>query len=889
MSMLDSLRYRVRALFHPAAHARDAERELRFHLDLEAAQREHDGAAPEDAEFAARRRLGNKTAVAEGMRRVAGLAWLDATRQDLRFALRGVRRAPGFSLVVTATLALGIGSATAIYSVIDGVLLQPLSIVHPDRVLELQWTPSTPPTDPLQLTVLPVSVPQYRRWQAQLRGFSIISASMPTHGESLGRAPSRALLSSLDTHIRQLRVSKVSANFFAFAGVGPQRGPGFAGVNDADAGRLAVLSDEQWQRLYHRDTHIIGRTILLDGTGYEIVGVMPHGFSFPNETQVWTGLGGPDFDQLVNERTLVLTVFGRLRDGVSLDAARAELRTNFAAASAIDPVLRDYKIRSPNVRKALVERASVPLMAMAICVGFLLLIAAANVTNMLLVRGMSRRHEVAVRLALGAGRARVIRQLTTESLVLAGAGAVAGLGVAWMVTRFVVGQHAIDLPRRGLIGLDASAVIVCILLAIVVGGLCGALPAASVSRDAVESALRRETARHSASVQRRRLRDALVACEVAMSVVLLAGAGLLLKSVRGLMELRPGLTAEGLLTGSIGTSLPESDTIANRAMADAIAARLRAIPGVAVASVSTTYPFGGAITFASGVQTPGVPVTDTVGRYTAIAGIDRDYFRALGVRILRGRAFTTADLGRTDVAIVNEAFAQKYLHDRDPIGQQVRIERVSFEIVGEVESTRTSGGRSATDPATFVPLRASRIFQLGMVVRVKRGDPLRLIPSVQRAVHDAAPGAKLFDLGTLSTLLTDEAAPQHAYLFLLGGFAIAALIVTAVGMYGVISYAVSQRTREIGIRIALGATPNTVRRRVAREGLGLTVTGVATGGALSIVATRVLRSMLFGVAPGDPTVLAAVAVLLAAVALLASWIPARRAAAVDPLIAIRTE
>lgn len=890
MSFFDGLRYRVRALLGAGRHAREAERELRFHLDLEAAQREHDGATPDDAEFAAHRQLGNSTAVAESMRRVAGLAWLDATRQDLAFALRGIRRAPGFSLVATMTLALGIGAATAIYSVVDGVLLRPLPIAHPARVLELQMTRRIPSSDQLELAVQPVSVPQYERWRDRLRSFSIVAATMPTHGESLGRPASRQLLSSLGEHANDVRVSSVSANFFALAGVAPQLGPAFAGAHDPTAGRLAVLSDAMWQRTYNREPQIVGRTLVLDGTAYEIAGVMPRGFNFPDETQVWTELGGPKLSRLTNERTLVLTVFARLRDGVAPDVGRAEVRASFAGAGVTEPSLRDYKPLSPEVRDAMLQRASVPLVVMAICVGVLLLIVAANVTNMLLVRGTSRHHEVAVRLALGAGRGRVVRQLVTESLMLATGGAGAGLGVAVLITRLVVRQQAIDLPRRSMIGLDASAVIVCLLLALVVGVICGALPAVSISRDAVEIALRQETTRHSASLRRRRLRDALIAFEVAMSVVLLTGAGLLVKSVRGLMELRPGLTADRLLTGVAVPTLPDSDTVAIRQMAGLLAARLRAIPGVSVASVSSTYPFGGPITFTSDVGTPGSPVTDSGSRYTVIAGIDRDYFRSIGVRIVRGRAFTDADLARKDVAIVNDAFAQKYFHGRDPIGQRLHTaEYHNLEIVGEVQSTRTSGMRTDPDPATFVPLGAFVIDELGMVIRVNNGNPLRLIPAVQAAVHDAAPAAELLDLGTLSTLLADISAPQREYLLLLAGFAVAALIVTTVGLYGVISFSVAQRTREIGIRIALGAAPNIVRRRVAEHGVGLALVGVLVGGAVSTVATRILRVLLFGVAPGDPTVLAVVAILLAAVALLASWLPARRAAAVDPLIAIRTE
>jgi predicted permease len=890
MSLIDALRYRVRALLGSERHARDAERELRFHLDLEAAQQAHAGATPNDAEFAARRQLGNRTAVAEAMRRAAGLAWLDATRQDLAFALRGMRRAPAFSLVAMATFALGIGGATAIYSVVDAVLLRPLSIARPNRVLELQWTRRTQPADALEPSVLPVSIPQYLRWQRQLRSFSIVAASMGTHYEPLGPPASHTLLSSLGDRAHDVRVAAVSANFFTLAGIAPRLGSGFAGLDDRTAGGLAILSDSLWQHTYDRDPHAIGRTIVLDGRRYEIAGVMPRGFGFPDEAQVWVGLDGPEFGRLSNERTLVLTVFGRVRDALSIDAARAEIRSNFAAASAAEPVLRNYRLLAPTVRNAMVQRASVPLLVMAICVGVLLAIAAANVTNMLLVRATSRHHEIAVRLALGAARSRVVRQLVTESLVLACGGAAAGLGVAFLITRFVVAQHAIALPRRSLIGLDASAVVVCVLLAMVVGILCGALPAASVSRDAVERALRNEATRHSASLRRRRLRDALIAFEVAMSVILLAGTGLLVRSVHDLMELRPGLTADRLLTAGVLPSLPQSDTVAVRQMAATIAARLRALPGASVVSVSSTYPFGGSITFTAGFKTPDSAPGDTSGRYTAISGIDREYFRAIGVRIVRGRAFTDADLARNDVAIVNDAFVQKYFHGRDPIGQRLRgLDARDLEIVGEVESTRTSGMRYAPDPATFLPLGAFGVSELGIVIRVERGNPLRLIPSVENAVHEAAPASTLVDLGTLSTLLYDEAAPQHAYVFLLGGFALAALVVTAVGLFGVISYTVAQRTREIGIRIALGATPNTVRRQVARQGLGLTVAGVAAGAALSLAATRVLRSLLFGVAPGDPMVLVLVAALLVAVALLASWLPARRAARVDPLIAIRTE
>ncbi|MGH7647184.1 MAG: FtsX-like permease family protein, partial [Gemmatimonadaceae bacterium] len=413
--------------------------------------------------------------------------------------------------------------------------------------------------------------------------------------------------------------------------------------------------------------------------------------------------------------------------------------------------------------------------------------------------------------------------------------------------------------------------------------------ALSVSRDAIETTMRSETARHSAGRERRRLRNALIVGQVSLSVVLLVGAGLLVQTLHHLMELRPGLNADGVLTADVELGYPPTDTVARVLAARQIAERLRGMPNVSDASVSTTYPFGGPLSFRD-LRIPGRALPDSANAYTIFAGVDRHYFTTERVRILRGRAFTTQDVSRRDIAIVNDAFVEKFFGSLDPIGSHFTVADWPgpLEIVGVVQGTRIQGDERL-QPTTFVPVAAEGARNLAITLRVTHGDPAAAAPNVERALEQAAPGSHLYYASSLNALMGFQARTPHLYLLIIGGFAIAALVVTAVGLYGAISYSVAQRTREIGIRIALGATPNTVRHQVARQGLGLTVAGVAAGAALSVAATRVLRSLLFGVAPGDPTVLALVATLLVAVALLASWLPARRAAAVDPLIAIRTE
>lgn len=887
--MLERLRYRLRTLLFPARHAREAERELRFHLDLEAAQREHDGASPVDAEFGARRQLGNRTAVAESVRRAAGLGWLDTTRQDLMFALRGFRRAPAFSIVAAATLALGIGAATAIYAVVDAVLLRPLPIAHADRVLDIELVERAPSRRGPP-TVDPVSVPEYLRWRDRLHSFSAIAGNSPTRAMLVGVQPDHKRPWWLQSKANQVQVTPVTPNFFGLVGAAPMLGRAFtAGRNAAADEPTAVLSYAYWRRAYGSDPRAIGRTIVLDGDTYTIVGLMPPDFVFPRETQVWIS-ETPEIEQFRNnEYTFVLSVLGRLRDGVSQAQALAELRTMYPADTVWNRALGTYQVDAPRIRDALVARVEAQLAMMTAFVGLLLLVASANVTNMLLVRGTSRRHEIAVRLALGAGRARIVRQLMTESLMLAALGAIAGMGAAALLTHFLAGADALDLPGRSLIDMDSSVLLAGAIAAAFTGIVCGLVPALSVSRDALETTLRTETSRHSVGRRNRRLRDALIVGQVALSAVLLAGAGLLVQSLRHLMELRPGITADGILTGDVNPGYPPADTVARVLAGRRIAERLRALPNVSDASVSTTYPFGGALSFRD-LRIPGRALPDSANAYTVFAGVDRHYFTTVRVRLLRGRAFTSQDLSRHDVAIVNDAFVAKYFGSLDPIGAYFTVADwpVPLEIVGVVQATRIKDEETPS-PATFVPVAAEGAQHLSVVVRVTHGDPAAAAPAVERAVAQAAPGSTLYYLSPLNALMAYDAQTPHFYLLILGGFAIAALVVTAVGLYGVIAYSVVQRTREIGIRIALGATPNRVRRRVTRQGLGLTLAGVAAGAAVSIGATRILRSVLFGVAPGDPTVLALVAVLLAAVSLLACWLPARRAAAVDPLIAIRTE
>jgi len=885
MSLIDGLRYRLRAVLGARRHARDAERELRFHLDLEAAQRRHDGASADDAEFAARRQLGNRTAVAESMRRIAGLGWLDATRQDLAFALRGMRRAPGFTLVAALTFALGIGGATVIYAVVDAVLLRPLPIAHADRVLDLELVRREPDQD--GLVILYASVPEFLRWRQQLRSFSGIAASEPTRTVPLGahiagRAP---WLPSPNL----VHVTPVTPNYFAVLGTAPTIGYGFGQLDPADTtARLAVLSYAYWQRGFGADPHVIGRSIVLDGDAYTIAGVMPDRFVFPEDTQLWTSTS--DIARFgTNENTFAFDVIGRLRDGVSPAHALSEMRTRFAAETMAVRALRGLQVAAPTVRNGIVQDVATHLVIMMACVVALLCIASANVTNMLLVRGTARRHEIAVRLALGAGRGRVVRQLITEALILAALGALAGLGASAVVARFVAGESSLHLPRHSLVALDVPVLLASVLAAAVVGIVCGLVPALSVSRDALESTLRNDTARHSAGRARRRLRDTLVVGQVALSVVLLAGAGLLLQTFRHLMEIGPGVTADGVLTADLDVGLPVQDTLARVDAARRVGERLRALPNITDVSVSTTYPMGGAISIGR-LRIPGRRLPDSAKDYTVVAGIDGHYFTALRTRVLRGRGFTAEDLARRDIAIINEALAQRYFAHLDPIGKRIDAGYpVPLEIVGVVETTRSSTMVPEAEPTTYVPLAAEGAQNLSVIARVTNGDPTAMEPTIERAVEQAVPGSQLYHVGPLKALLRYYAATERAYTMILVGFALAALLVTAVGLYGIISYSVTQRTREIGIRIALGAPPNAVGRGVARHGLGLAFAGVAAGGAAAIMATRVLRSMLYQVAPGDPSILILVGALLVAIALCASWLPARRAAAVDPLVAIRAE
>ncbi len=890
MSLFDVVRYRLRTLFRSHDHSRELERELRFHLDLDAAQHRHDGVAPPEAELAARRAFGSITYVAEETRRAAGLAWLDVARQDLTWALRGVRRAPAFTVVAALTLALGVGATTAVFSVIEGVLLRPLSIARPDRVLSLRLTPITGRDD--QRRDMASSLPQYVRWRSQLRSFSGMAAFTPTGAAPLGKRVWRERGAYDDVDTNSVLRTYVSASFFSFAGVTPLFGRDFTEADDrATSERTAILSFPYWRRAYGGDPHALGRAIVVDGDTYRIIGVMPREFLFPEETEIWTTIGPTYGSFATDERMRLFDVLGRLRDDATPAAALAELRAAYANDARSIEMLRRFAPSAPGVQALMVARIRAPLLIMMAFVGAVLLIAASNVTNMLLARGTTRQHELAIRLALGAGRWRVVRQQLTESLILALASTLIGVAAAMAIVRYIVAQSALDLPRRSLIGLSPLVVVACVVTAMVVGVLCGLVPALSLSRDALEGALRSGTAQLSASRRRRRLRDALVVAEVALAIVLLAGAGLLRKSFMGLLELRPGLTAERVLTADLALGAPSADSVARIAMAVAIAERLRATPGISSASVTSSFPFGGALEI-SPLSVPGVTLDSSARPFTLVTAIDGEYFRALGTRVVRGRAFAPADFVRHDVAIISDVLARKYLGGSDPIGRRIALRKKggpTLEVIGVVESTRQQGLSLDPDPATYVPLGSAGASNLSIVVRADRGDLLALIPVIERVVKDAVPSARLENLTPLATLLDHTAARPRVYMLLLGGFAVVAMLLTAVGLYGVISYSVAQRTREIGIRIALGASPMRLHRRVVWQGLVLTLAGVVMGVVLALGTTRVLRSILYGVSPNDPAVLATVAGMLTLVAVAACWIPARRAANVDPMVAIRAD
>jgi putative ABC transport system permease protein len=816
---------------------------------------------------------------------------MNSILQDLRYAFRSLRKTPAFTAVAVITLALGIGANTAIFSIVDAVLLRPLPFPEPDRLVQI-WPGGGPDVGKSH------SYPDVADWRTMSHSFSGIATYRPESFALTG-----------DGEPLHVRGSVVSANLMDVLGIAPALGRSFSPADDRPGPRTVVLSDGLWRRRFGGDAGIVGRSVLVDGRSFRVSGVMPAGFQFPIEPrppELWANAGidaerspeAPGEKSQAEERGWrSLRTIARVKPGVTIAHARDEMRSIALTLAAKYPDNDAHRSADLGpLHRALVRDLEPALLVLFGAVGCVLLIACANIANLLLAKAGSREKELAVRAAIGASRGRVVRQLLTESVLLALIGAGAGVLLARWGIDLVVAGGPRDVPRLSQVRLDGWVFAFTTAIALATGIAFGLAPALRAAPARLAEALKDAGRGASAGVRRNRLRSFLVVAEVTLALVLLAGAGLLLRSFDRLRHVDPGFRPDHLL--SLRFNLPDRAyprPEMTAAFVAGVVERTAALPGVRSAAAVGPLPLGGGNMGTSmeieekPLPKSELPVVDT---RIATPGL----FRTMGITLASGRDFGPEDrLDSTPVVIVNRTLARRFFPGRDPIGRRIKpgISALPGEppfrrivgVVGDVKHVELS-----EEPDVQIYLPASQVPFGAMTVVVRgAGRPLDAAPAVTAVIHAADPAVPVFDVRTIDEYMSQAVARPRFNTILLGLFAALALLLTAVGLYGVLSYSVSQRTHEIGIRRALGADDPAVYRLVVGHGMRMAGLGLLLGVAGALAATRLLSSLLFGVEPFDLPTFAAVTLGLAAVSLAASWLPARRAAGIEPTVALREE
>jgi len=795
---------------------------------------------------------------------------------DLKFAFRQFAKSPGFVFAAVLTLALGIGANTAIFSVVDALMLRPLPYPESDRLVEV-W--EAPNTGGRAIT----SGGVFMDWQDHTTLIESIAAAHQINRNLTGEGdPVR--LTCLD----------ISADYLRALRLNPALGRGFAAADDAPGGdkHVAVIAHDLWETRLKGDPAIIGRAIRLDGESYTVIGVLPPHALFQSDVDVLTPatIRAEAWKQS-RDYNYVCTVIGRLKPGATLAQAAAELTAAKQALNASYPKFKvPWGVTLQSLHEAIFGNARPYVLTLLAAVGVVLLIACANVANLLLAKASSRQGEVAVRIALGATTGRVVRQLLTESMLLALAGGGAGVLLGWFAINPLVVFTGVQASPGVVIGVNGHVLLYAFAATSVTGLVFGVFPALSLARPDVNAQLK-EGVRGSTGGARRHLQALLIVAETALTVVLLVSAGLLLRSFVKALNAEPGFSAENVLVFDLLQPNSKAPTMGHRVrFVRAILERVGQIPGVATVGMASSTPMNGNAYYGDLVTREDQPDTRSDSRFNAgFDSVAGDFFKTLGIPLLRGRFFTEADNDEAapKVMIVNDALARRLFGDEDPVGRLLHFKDATWEIVGVVGSVRRFALSVDPTPEVYYP-QVYFPWYNSIVVRT-RVPPLALAPDIRRAVQSVDPEQPIANLGTLEALVGNSVQVSRIMLTLVGLFAGTALILACVGIYGVMAYSVAQRTREMGIRIALGADLGQVVTLVLRDGMRLVLVGLALGALGSLGAGRLLASQLYRVTATDPLVFVLVALVLLAVALLACWLPARAATRVNPVEALRAE
>ena len=799
--------------------------------------------------------------------------------RDARHALRMLVRTPAFSAIAVMTFAVGIGVNTAVFSVVNAVLLRPLPYPDADRIT-MVWLDNTREKIKEDIT----SYPNYRDWRDQNASYAHLAGYQEQAFALTGAGEPERLIGA-----------SVTANFFDVMGIKPMAGRLFTAANEVEGqDRVILISHGLWQRRFGGAADTIGRTLTLSTLTFEIIGIMPPELRWPEQAEVWAPLA-PGAGLREARGSFWLPVIGRLRPGVSVQQAQTEMAGISARMAEQFPGNRGYGANVVGLREQVVGSVERPLAILMASVLFVLLIACANLANLMIGRTAARRRELAVRTALGAGRARLIRQIVTEALVLAMIGGVAGVLMAYWATQFFVALAGDSIPGAELIGLDARVLAFAFGVATLSALLAGLLPALQASRAAVADVLR-EGGRQGGPSGSHRTRNVLVAAEVALALVLLTGAGLLLQTLWGMQRVDRGFRVDriGMATVSLpGGTYRTPDQL--RGFYTRLLEKVRAVPGVESAAM-TSGVLQPLLTNSATFSFEGKPLPPPEQRLEyPVESVSPGFFDTIGATILRGRAFTDQDHAQAPFAIVvNETLANSVWPGEDPIGRRAKPGDGSnpqapwLTVVGVVKDLRRADVKRNIRPEIYFS-SLQRTPRTQMIVFRAAGDPAAAMATIRREVQALDPQLPLFRVTTLNAALGRTLSQPRFQATLLGGFAVIALLLATIGIYGVTSHAVSQRTQEVGIRMAMGAQRSAVRALILRQHIAPAAVGIAIGLAGAFALSRFLSSLLYGIGAVDPLTYAAVTVALVVVAIAACWLPARRAMRVDPLIALRAD
>ena len=796
-------------------------------------------------------------------------------KQDLRYGIRMFLKKPGFTAVVVLTLALSISATTVVFSVVNALLLRSLPYSNPDQLVNVWGVFKSN-------NRAHASAANFREWQERNHSFQGLAAYDTQKFNLTGGDRPEAVDAAL-----------ISANLLPLLGVQPVHGRGFQAEEEQPANsHVAVISDGLWQRRFGADAGAIGKTLLLDGDKYNVIGIMPPGFSFPEKTDLWIPLSFVP-EELADRSYNHLIVVGRLKPGVDLSQAQTEM------SAIADEQARQFPkenagrgMRLVTFQEDLVGDIRMALRILSVAVALVLLIACANIANLLLARAATRQKDIAIRIGLGASRRRLIQQLLTESLVLSLLGGLVGLLFAYGGLQILTSVGPANIPRLSEVRIDGRVLVFTLAVSLLTGIIFGLKPALQSTNPDINEWLKEGQRGSGSGAGRKRARNWLVVTEVALALILLVGAGLLIKSFLLLWQVEPGFNSHNVLTMTISPSPPKYNTRRDlAALSQRLVQQLQSAPGVEAAGIVNQLPFSGrnlGLNFTIVGNPPSRPEDTPSANYRLVTP---GYLQAMGIPLKRGRDFNEHDTrDSAPVALINETLAKLFFPNQDPIGKQLNIEdqQAPREVVGIIGNVKQIKLDAEGKSEIYVPFLQFPVPAMNIVVRTKT-DSASMTSAVLQQISQVDPDQPVFQVKTMDQYLTESMAQRRFSTVLLGVFAALALVLAALGVYSVMSYLVSQRTHEIGIRMALGAKQLDILKMVVGQGMWLSFFGIAFGIAAAIFLTRIMTSLLYGISASDPVTYVGISLLLAIVALLACLIPARRALKVDPIIALRYE